>query len=146
MTIRDLHNNVRAKTAIIPVIMGATGTLTGLVIDRQGWGGVEFLVSYGSVTATGTSMVPVVFDGDVTGTLTSVADANLLGTELLASMVAATPRVAGVGKEVVKRVGYVGVKRYVRCDLLHTAVSHATAAVSAVAVLHSPALAPTANP
>jgi hypothetical protein len=116
----DLHNNSRAKVAIIPTLLGTTGAITGSVIDRQGYGGVEFLVTYGSITTTGTAVALIVKEGDVTGTLTSVADSDLLGTETLAGLAAATPRTAGSTKEVTKRVGYKGVKRYVSVNLNHT--------------------------
>lgn len=140
----DLHNNIQQKLAIIPATIGANATKTGAIIDRQGYGGVEFLVSYGSVTTTGTIVTAVVKEGDVTGTLTSVADADLLGTEALASL-AAGARVAGTGKEVTKRVGYKGTKRYVQLSLVQTGVTSA-GAVSVSAVLFNPALAPVANP
>ena len=145
MTIRDLHSDIRTKTAISPVAIGANATLTGIVIDRQGYGGVEFIASYGAVTTTGTICTLVVKDGDVTGTMVSVADTYLLGTATLASLLAATPRTAGTTKEVTKRVGYVGVKRYVSCDVVKTGVT-SVGVVGVAAVLHSPANAPAANP
>lgn len=145
MSIKDLHDGIRTKTAIVPVAIGGNGTLTGIVIDRQGYGGVEFIASYGSVTTTGTVCTLVVKDGDVTGTMVSVADAYLLGTETLASLLAATPRTAGTTKEVTKRVGYVGVKRYVSCDVVKTGVT-SVGVVGVAAVLHSTQLAPTTNP
>jgi len=145
MSIKDLHDNIRSKTAIVPVAIGANATLTGLVIDRQGYGGVEFLAAYGSVTTTGTVVTLVVKEGDVTGTMTSVAAADLLGTEALASLPAATPRTAGTTKEVTKRIGYIGNKRYVSCDAVKSGATSA-GVVGVAAILHSPALAPTANP
>lgn len=141
----DLHNNVQQKLAIIPATIGANATKTGNIIDRQGYGGVEFLVSYGSVTTTGTVITLIMKEGDVTGTLTSVADADMLGTEALASLLAATPRTAGTTKEVSKRVGYKGVKRYVQLNAVQTGVTSA-GAISATAVLFNPALAPVSNP
>lgn len=143
--IKDLHDCIRTKTAISPVAIGANGTLTGLVIDRQGYGGVEFLASYGAVTTTGSVVTLVVKEGDVTGTMTSVADASLLGTEVLASLPAATPRTAGTTKEVTKRVGYVGNKRYVSVDAVKTGVT-SVGVVGVAAILHSPELGPTTNP
>lgn len=140
----DLHNNVRSKLAVNAVALGATGTITGTVIDRQGYGGVEFIVAYGSVTTTGTAVAVVVKEGDVTGTLTSVADADLLGTETLAGL-AAGARVAGTGKEVTKRVGYKGNKRYVAVDLVGSGTT-SVGIVQVSALLHSPNNAPTANP
>lgn len=140
----DLHNNVRTKSVIAPVAIGANATKTGVVIDRQGYGGVEFVASYGSVTTTGTVVTLVVKEGDATGSLTSVADANLLGTEALASL-AAGARVAGTGKEVTKRVGYKGRKRYVSVDAISTGTT-SVGCVGIAALLHSPQIAPTANP
>ena len=84
-------------------------------------------------------------EGDVTGTLTSVADANMLGTEALASLLAATPRSAGTTKEVSKRVGYKGIKRYVQLSAVQTGVT-SVGALSATAILFNPNYAPISNP
>jgi len=141
----DLHNNSRALRVISPVAVGTTGTgQTGKVIDRQGYGGVEFICSYGSITATGAVFTATVKEGDVTGTLTSVADGDLIGTELLAGVAATTTRTSGVSKNVVKRVGYRGNKRYVNCSIKSTAT--AGTIVSCEAILHSPSVMPALNP
>jgi hypothetical protein len=140
----DLHNDIRTKTVISPLVIGANATKTGLVIDRQGYGGVEFVASYGAVTTTGTIVTLVVKEGDVTGTLTSVADSDLLGTEALASLLAGA-RVAGTGKEVTKRLGYKGAKRYVNVSAVQTGVT-SVGVVGVAAILHSPGVAPLANP
>ena len=142
---KDLHNNTRTKTVIAPVAIGANATKTGTIIDRQGYGGVEFLAAYGAVTTTGTVVTLVVKEGDVTGTLTSVADADLLGTEALASLPAATPRTSGSTSNVTKRIGYKGQKRYVQVNAVQTGVT-SVGCVGITALLHSPGNAPTANP
>lgn len=141
----DLHSNIRTKTVITPVAIGANATKSGIVIDRQGYGGVEFIVAYGSVTTTGTVVTLVCKEGDATGTLTSVADANLIGTEALAGLAAATPRAAGTTKEVSKRLGYKGIKRYVTVDAVQTGVT-SVGCIGIVALLHSPDNAPQTNP
>lgn len=145
MKSNDLHSNIKQALAIIPAAIGANATKTGLIIDRQGYGGVEFVVSYGSVTTTGTVVTAVVKEGDVTGSLTSVADDDLQGTEALASLLAATPRTAGTTKEVSKRLGYKGSKRYVQLSLVQTGTS-SVGCVSAAALLFNPAIAPISNP
>lgn len=140
----DLHNNCRTAVAIEPVAAGTTGTgQVGNVIDRKGYGGVEFIIAYGAVTSTAATFTVTVKEGDVTGTMTSVADADLLGTEALASLAAGT-RTDGSTEKVSKRVGYKGSKRYVQCSVVNTAT--AATPVSAIAILHSPQVAPTANP
>lgn len=144
MKSNDLHSNIKQSLAIIPAAIGANATKTGLIIDRQGYGGVEFVVDYGSVTTTGSIVTLVLKEGDVTGTLTSVADVDMLGTEALASMLAGA-RVAGTGKEVSKRLGYKGTKRYVQLSAVQTGTT-SVGAISATALLFNPSLVPVSNP
>lgn len=115
MTIyRDMHNNVDVERCLSPISAGTTGTgRTGKIFDRSGFRAVEILVSYGTVTATNATVTIVVKEGDVTGTMTSVADADLLGLESYASLGTAVTRTSGVSKNVTKRIGYAGTKRYV---------------------------------
>lgn len=141
----DLHSNMRTKTALAPAAGTTVAGRTGKIIDRQGYGGVEFVISYGTVTATNATIIPVLKEGTTTTTLTSVADGDLIGTEALASLPAqATARTSGTGKNVTTRIGYKGAKRYVQ--LSYVATVTATTPVSATAVLHSPDLAPQTNP
>lgn len=143
---KDLHSSVKVQRVIAPLAIGANATKTGKIIDRQGYGGVEFLASYGAVTTTGSIVTLVAFEGDVTGTMTSVADADLIGTELLASLpVQAGARTSEVGKNVSKRLGYRGNKRYVRVDAVQTGTT-SVGALSVEALLFNPSLAPLSNP
>ena len=140
-----LHNISRSLPVIAGAAIGANATKTGKSIYRAGYGGIEFLASYGAVTTTGTIATLVMFEGDVTGTMTSVADADMLGTEALASLLATTPRTSGVSQNVTKRVGYKGDKRYVRVDAVQTGVT-SVGHISVQALLHTPVFAPTPNP
>lgn len=140
----DIHNNARTLVALAPAALTTVAGRTGKIIDRKGYGGIEFLVSYGSITATNATITVGLKEGDATGSLTSVADADLLGTEALAG-VAAGARTSGVGKNVSKRVGYRGNKRYVQLNIVSSTVTAATI-ISSTAMLHSPTVAPTANP
>lgn len=143
---QDLQNNIRAMRCIGPVACGTTGTgVTGKIIDRKGYNGVEFVVGYGSVTATAATITLTVLEGDATGSMTSVADADLIGTEALASLGAGT-RTSGAtnGKFINKRIGYKGNKRYVTVKEVPTAT--AAAIVNVSAILFNPTVAPTSNP
>ena len=94
-----------------------------------------------SITATTAVFTVLVKEGAVTGTLTSVADADLLGTEAGAGLAATTgARVSGTSKLVDKRIGYIGNKRYVQCNIKST--STAAAVISCVAILGKPTNAP----
>ena len=141
-----MQESVKAQRVIAPTAIGANATKTGKIIDRAGYGGVEFVASYGAVTTTGTIVTLVAFEGDVTGTMTSIADANLIGTELLASLpVQATARTSEVGKNVTKRLGYKGGKRYVRVDAVGTGTT-SVGCVSVEALLFNPAAGIPTNP
>lgn len=142
---RNLHENMKAKLALTPTTLGATGTNAGRIIDRKGYGGVEFLLEYGAITTTGTVVTALLKEGDVTGTLTSVADADLIGTEALAGLAASTDRTSGSGKLVTKRLGYKGSKRYVQLSMNGTGTT-SVGVVAASAVLFNPEAAPVANP
>ena len=141
---RDLHNNIDAVRIVGPVAIGANATVSGKVIDRAGFAGVEFIASYGAITTTGTVVTPVVKEGDATGSMTSVADGSLLGTEALAARLGGATT-SGTGANVSKRVGYVGTKRYVTCDMVKSGTT-SVGCMSVEAILHTPADAPVANP
>lgn len=140
----DLHNNIDRVRSISPVAIGTTGTgKTGTIVDRLGYQSVEFEFDYGTITATAATIVPTVFHGDATGSMTSIADTDLIGTELLAGIAAGTPRTSGSNKNVSKRLGYKGAKRYVQCKLVSTI--SAGPPVAATVLLGNPRHAPVAT-
>ena len=143
MAYRDLHNNVDIVAVINPITVGTTGTgRTGSVIDVRGYDSVELAINYGAITATAATFTVTVLEGDVTGTMTSVADADLLGTESAAGLAAAT-RTDCSTENVSKRIGYIGSKRYLRADVKSTAT--AGTPVSVNAILARPHRAPVAT-
>lgn len=140
---RGLHNDILTKRSIGPVAIGTTGTgQAGKIVDRRGYRRVEFLLSYGSITATGAVFTVVVKEGDVTSAMTSIADADLEGTELLAGIAAGTPRTSDSNKLVTKRLGYKGNKRYVQVSKLSSTVTAGTV-VGAAVILSEPEQSPT---
>ena len=73
----DLHNNCDGTVVVESIAIGTTGTgQTGGIIDTQGYGGVEFIVNYGAVTATDAVFTVVIKEGSVTGTLTSTMSSS----------------------------------------------------------------------
>lgn len=141
---RDLHNNVAFSQtkAIHAVAIGTTGTgQTAGPVDMAGYGGVEFLVDYGTISSTTAVFTALMTEGDTTGgSFTSVADIDMLGTEA-AAVPATGTRVAGTNKQVTKRVGYIGAKRYVKLKVSSLATNGVPIAI--IAVLHNPRHAPT---
>jgi hypothetical protein len=140
----DLHENMKQRRVVGPVAIGANATISGKVIDRKGYGGVEFVASYGAIVTTGTVCTLVVKEGDATGSMTSVADADLIGTEALASRLGGATT-SDVGSNVSKRVGYKGSKRYVTVDVVKSGTT-SVGCVAVSAVMFDPAIAPVSNP
>lgn len=107
---RDLHNNINGARGISPAaIISANGTTTGQTIDVREYSSIEFFFQSGVIT-DGTFTVTV-YEGDASDMSdeAAVADADLLGTE---------PVFASTDDNVVKRVGYIGSKRYVRAKVV----------------------------
>jgi len=127
---RDLHNTIDVIESIDPVAVGTTGTgKTGAVVDIKGYDAAECIVSYGAITATAATFTVTILEGDTTGAMTSVADADLLGTEAGAGLAAAA-RVDGSTENLTKRIGYIGNKRYVQTKIVSTATAGTPVAAS----------------
>jgi hypothetical protein len=129
----DVYDNIKALVVAAPVAIGTTGTgQVGKIIDRAGYQGVVFFVSYGTLTATNAVFTATMKEGDVTGTMTTVTAANIVGTLAGAGIAAGTPRTSGVSKNVVKKVGYIGIKRYVQLGVSSTITAGTPVGVIAV--------------
>jgi len=140
----DLHNNIKRVRSISPIAIGTTGTgQAGKIVDTQGYEAVEFEFDYGAITATAAVFTPVVKHGDATGSMTSIADSDLIGTEANAG-IAAGARTSGVNRNVSKRLGYKGGKRYVQVSKLSSTATAGTP-VSATVLLAVPRHAPVAT-
>ncbi len=103
----------------------------GSPVDTRGYDSVEIALSYGATTATAATFTVVVKEGDATGSMTSVADADLLGTEANAGLAAAA-RVDGSTENVSKRIGYIGSKRYIQADIVNTATAGTPVAANVI--------------
>lgn len=136
---KDLHNNIAVKTAMAITATTGNAAISGTAIDRQGFSSVEFVASLGTITTAGTKYAIEVQESDTTtsGDFTAVADVDLLGTNASVGFDGDTE--AGF----VKKIGYVGIKRYVRVKVTPAGNTGAST-FGVVAVLGHPALAPTA--
>lgn len=141
---RGFHYNVQMKRSVGPVAVGTTGTgTTGKIVDRKGFRDVEFILGYGAITATNATFTVIAKEGDVTGTMTSIADADLDGTESAAGIAAGTPRTSDSNKLVTKRLGYRGTKRYVQL-IIKSTITAATPVFGGV-LMGRPEAAPVAT-
>jgi len=137
---KDLMNKIHTKRVISPVSVADTTALVGEIIDKSGFESLTYVIATGSIADADATFTVLLEESDASNmaSATAVADADLLGTEVLAAF-------QFDDDNETRKLGYIGSKRYTRLTI--TPVANASAAlVSAVAVLGHPQIAPTANP
>lgn len=135
---RDLHNNIAIRKVISPISQAGNAAMVGTIIDRQGFESLEFAITLGTITTSGTTYTALLEEGDASNLSGSnaVADADLLGTEALASFVDSEINTT-------KKLGYIGTKRYVRLTMTPAGNTGAST-MAAVAILSKPSQSPVA--
>ncbi|WP_342150239.1 hypothetical protein [Methylorubrum sp. SB2] len=130
----DIHNDLLARVALNTATIAASATTNGVIIDTQGFNALEFFLQVG--TRTDGSFTIQLQHGDDPALADAVAvdTAKVLGNAALTAITAANS---------VRRIGYVGNKRYVRAQVVSTSVTSG-ATVGVLAVLGRPNLRPTA--
>jgi len=138
---RDLMNNIQAKRVLSPAASPADNTAqVGQIIDRQGYESLTYLILTGSLPDADATFAALLEESDASDMSGSnaVADADMIGTEALASFIFSDDNK-------VFKLGYIGDKRYTRLTITPAANSSASL-LAAVAVLGHPDQAPTSNP
>lgn len=138
---RDLMNNIHIARAISPVATAASdAAVVSEIIDMQGYDSLTFVIATGALPDADATFAVLVQDGDnsALSDAAAVADEQLVGTEALAGFTFADDNE-------VRKIGYLGSKRYVRLTI--TPANNLSASlVAAVAILGHPSMVPTANP
>jgi hypothetical protein len=113
MPTRDLHNSVHALPGIAPQKQtNADTAFVSAILDTAMYESAEFLILTGTSTDANVTFTVLVEDGDVSNLSDNVAvnDNFLLGTEVAAAF--------RYDDDVeVRKIGYVGSKRYVRVTI-----------------------------
>jgi hypothetical protein len=139
---RDSINNIQVKRAISPVSVADNTAQVSQIIDRQGYDSLAFLIATGSLGDAGAEFTVLVEDGDAANLsdAAAVADADLV-TQTSGTAPEAAASFIQSDDDEVRKIGYIGSKRYVRLTI--TPTNNATAALlAAVAVLGHPEQAP----
>jgi GH18 family chitinase len=126
----DLHNRLSFLRSNSPVTLTNANTAqVGQIIDMVDLMSLEFVIAAGALTDAGMTLTPLVEEGDdaALSDAAAVADADLLGTEALATFTQADD-------DTVKTVGYVGTKRYVRLTLTPAGNDAGSATFGATAI------------
>ena len=140
---KDLLNNIDVKRVISPVSVSDTTAQVGQIIDRKGFDGLTYLIATGSIADADATFTVLLEESDSSNmaSASAVADADLIGTEVLASF-------QYDDDNETRKLGYIGSKRYTRLTITPSGNSGTPsgALLSAVAILGHPQIAPTANP
>lgn len=137
---KDMMNKIHVARVISPVSEAGTTALVGQIIDKKGFESLTYVIATGSIADADATFTVLLEEGADSGLsdATAVADADLLGTGVLAGF-------QFDDDNETRKLGYIGSKRYTRLTI--TPVANASAAlISAVAILGHPAIAPTINP
>ena len=137
---RDLMNNIDLKRGLSPAVAVTNNTaFVSQILDTRGLKSSTFALLTGSLADTDATFTVLAEEGD-SATLTdntAIADANLLGTEVLA-----TPLFSSDNK--VFKLGFVDTKRYIRVTV--TPADNTGDVYLAGVWITEPATVPTANP
>lgn len=138
MSSRDLHNNLHFVPLIVPVAARTDNTaIVSAVIDTLGYESVELALVTGTNTDANATFAVLVEDSDASGSgFAAVADLQLLGLETEASFTFADDGEC-------RKIGYVGMKRYVRMTVTPSGNDSGNIFIAGVAVLGNPRRAPT---
>lgn len=132
----DIHSEMTGDTAFTSQTINSDTTTAGEIIDTEGFEGIEFVMLSG--TLTDGTYTPLIQDGDdsALSDAANVADDFLTNTEASAAFALADD-------DTVKRIGYVGKKRYVRLSIVSASTSSGgnLAAVAVKMAAHSKAVA-----
>lgn len=137
---KDLMNKIHVMRAISPASVADNTAQVSQIIDRQGYESLTFAIATGSLADADATFTVLVEHGDAANLSDAAAvdDADLLGTEVLASF-------AFGDDDETRKIGYIGNKRYTRLTI--TPAANASAAlISAMAILGHPQIVPTPNP
>lgn len=136
---RDLANNIHPIGPAVVTVSDTTAVVSAIV-DRQGYESLTYLIATGTLADADATFTVLVEEGDAANLsdAAGVADADLLGTEVLAAFTFADDAEP-------RKIGYKGNKRYTRCTVTPVA-NTGSAPISIIPVLGHPSSAPTANP
>ncbi|PSO30213.1 hypothetical protein [Bradyrhizobium sp. MOS002] len=139
---RDIASSLHFKPAIAPIAARTDNTaIVSTILDTLGYGAATLAMVTGTETdvdATFTTLLEESNDSGMSGAV-AVADADMIGTEALASF--------QFDDDVeCRKLGYVGSKRYIRATVTPANNAAGNIFIAGIWVLGKPNSAPTANP
>ncbi|MFO1126355.1 MAG: hypothetical protein U1E25_14495 [Methylocystis sp.] len=139
---RDMSHNVQLKRVISPVSVADNTAQVGQIIDRLGYESLTYLIATGSIADADATFAVLLEEGDAANLsdAAAVADADMMSQTPGAAPEAAAGFQFDDDNEV-RKLGYIGNKRYTRLTITPSANASA-ALLSSVAILGNPSKAP----
>ncbi|MCW8930891.1 MAG: hypothetical protein OQL19_11705 [Gammaproteobacteria bacterium] len=136
---RDLHSTISTAIALANQTISTNTTTAGAIIDTQGFEGLEFIVSTGTIT-----------DGSYafkveTGNDSGLSDAVDITASTTQVVIGNKDALVAADDDTTRRLGVVEFDRYVRISLVSTGVTTGGTNFSAVAVKAFAKSVPTDN-
>jgi len=139
---RDTISDMQVKRCISPISVADTTAQVGQIIDRQGYQGLGYVITIGSVADADATFVVLLEEGDDSGLSDAAAVADI---DMISQTSGAAPEASASfafdSDNQVRKLGYIGSKRYTRLTITPAANSSA-AVFSAVALLEYPSREP----
>ncbi len=134
---RDLCNNVQVKRAISPVTQTNSDTaLVSQIIDRQGYDAVTFVIATGTLSDADATFTVLLEEGDNSALSDNAAVAD---ADMISQTSGTAPETAAsftfTHDDQVRKLGYIGAKRYVRLTITPSGNNSGSAPLCAVALL-----------
>jgi hypothetical protein len=143
--IRDNYSNVQCVQALAPAVR--TADVNSSNIDRQGFGSVTVVASFGTTadTLNTTNKIEArLFDSDDGITFTLVPDTSIIGVTQVVDGAMFARVDSNAKANTLYRLGYRGVKRYLRIFLDFSGTHTAGTPTAAYAIMGHPSSAPLA--
>ncbi|RUV13250.1 MAG: hypothetical protein E5X38_07370 [Mesorhizobium sp.] len=136
---RDITNGLDLKRAISPQAARTDNTaIVSSVADLKGYDGCMLAINIGANTDANATFAVLIEDSDDNSSFAAVDDAYLNGTEALAGF-------QFDDDNELRKIGYVGIKRYLRATITPSGNDSGNIFVTAEWILQ-PLRAPAANP
>lgn len=136
---RDLMNNVHVVMGRAPAAAVTDNTAMAFSsVDLRGYDSATIVILHGTNADADATYTVLVEESDDNSSFSAVADADLIGTEILAGF-----QFDDDGEP--RKIGYRGAKRYIKCTVT-PANNTGNAFVAGCYILGRAFIAPTANP
>jgi hypothetical protein len=140
---RDFMNRLDMRRAVSPAVAGTDNTaIVSQIIDTAGYEGLVFAINIGANTDANATFAVTMDHGDQP----NLSDAAAVPANKITGSLALAGFTAANDDNKLRKVGYVGSKRYVRLTITPTGNDAGNIFVDVIALLFGARYAPTANP